>query len=59
MKMAFDNTLKAGTATGTLLSIVPNMLSQDILRTVVLATIGAVVSFAVTLFLKWIFRSRK
>ena len=57
--MAFDNTLKAGTATGTLLSIVPNMLSQDILRTVVLATIGAVVSFAVTLFLKWIFRSRK
>lgn len=53
-----DTTLRIGTASGTLLSIMPNIFSEDIARTVVLAAVGAMASFMVTLFLKWIFRSR-
>jgi H+/Cl- antiporter ClcA len=54
-----DVSLKIGTASGTLLSLVPNILSEDIARTVVLAVLGAVVSFAVTVLLKWFTRSKK
>jgi len=54
----WDATLRTGTASGTLLSMVPNILSEDIARTILLAAVGAAASFAVTLFLKWIFRSR-
>lgn len=52
MQQYFDNTTKAGTAGGTLLTIFANINSEDILKTVVLAAVGAVVSFAVTLLLK-------
>jgi hypothetical protein len=52
MKQLFDNTTKAGTAGGTLLTVFGNISSQDILKTVVLAAVGAVVSFGVTVFLK-------
>lgn len=41
-----------GTAGGTLLSIVPNLSSDDIAKTVILATVGAVVSFTISLLLK-------
>lgn len=41
-----------GTAGGTFLSIVPNLHSDDVIKTVVLASIGAVVSFAISVFLK-------
>ncbi len=50
--MMFDKTTKAGTAGGTLLSIFANINSEDLIKTVVLAAVGAVVSFAVTLLLK-------
>ena len=58
---SFDNTLslKVGTAGGTLLSIVPNITSVDVLRTIILAIIGAIVSFFVTLLLKWITKSKE
>jgi len=51
-----DNTvsLKIGTAAGTLLSIMPNIRSDDVAKTVLLAVIGAVSSFIVTIFLKWL-----
>ena len=57
----FDNTLslKIGTAGGTLLSMAPNIASVDILRTIILAIIGAIVSFFVTLLLKWITKSKE
>lgn len=42
------------TASGTLLSIEPPLLAQDIVRTIILGAIGATVSFTVTLLLKWI-----
>ena len=56
MKQLFDNTTKAGTAGGTLLTIFGTISSQDILKTVVLAAIGAVVSFSITVLLKSIIK---
>jgi hypothetical protein len=43
-----------GTASGTFLSILPNILSEDIVKTIILAVLGATVSFMVSLFLKWL-----
>ena len=51
--------LRTGTAAGTLLSILPNLFSEDILKTIVLAAIGATVSFTVSLLLKWIMKFKK
>lgn len=48
-----------GTASGTLLSIAPNIFSEDILKTVILAVIGAVVSFTVSLLLKGLMKIKK
>lgn len=49
-----DNSLslKTGTIGGLALSLLPNLTSADVLKTIVLAFIGAVVSFGVTLLLK-------
>jgi len=57
--MEANISLKNGTAARTLLSIIPNLHSEDILKTVVLAVIGAVVSFAATLILKMLTKMRK
>ena len=56
MKQVFDNTTKAGTAGGTLLTIFGNIHSQDIIKTIVLAAVGALVSFSVTVLLKSIIK---
>ncbi|RBN50353.1 hypothetical protein DR980_09495 [Flavobacterium psychrolimnae] len=42
-----------GTAGGTFLSVVPNLDSEDVLKTVLLAAIGAIVSFGISLVLKF------
>jgi hypothetical protein len=55
----FDNTTKRGTAGGTLLTIFGNIHSSDIVKTVILAAIGAVVSFGVTILLKFLVRRFK
>ncbi|MFD2907972.1 hypothetical protein ACFSX9_04415 [Flavobacterium ardleyense] len=49
-----DNSLslKTGTIGGLALSVIPNLTSADVLKTIVLAFVGAVVSFTVTLLLK-------
>lgn len=52
MNQYVDHSTRAGTAGGTLLIIIANISSQDLLKTVVLAAVGAVVSFGVTLLLK-------
>jgi len=57
--MDSDFSLRTGTASGTLLSVMPNILSEDIAKTIILAVVGAVVSFSVTLLLKWVSRSKK
>lgn len=43
-----------GTVSGTGLTVLANIDSTDITKTVVLAAIGAVVSFCVSVSLKWL-----
>jgi len=57
--MITNNPTLAGTAGGTFLSIVPNIQSEDIVRTVILATVGAVVSYAISLLLKSLNKKHK
>jgi hypothetical protein len=52
-------TLKAGTFGGFALSVIPNLTSSDVLKTIVLACIGAVVSFVVTVLLKRLTSKKK
>lgn len=48
-----------GTAGGTFLSMLPNIQSEDIVKTVVLATVGAIVSFMISLLLKSLNKKHK
>ncbi|PWA09985.1 hypothetical protein DB891_06850 [Flavobacterium laiguense] len=48
-----------GTAGGTFLSVLPNLNSEDILKTVFLAAIGALVSFVLSMVLKFIVKKHK
>ncbi|WP_185963431.1 hypothetical protein [Flavobacterium gawalongense] len=57
--METNISLRIGTASGTLLSVVPNILSEDILKTTILAVVGATVSYMVSLFLKWLTKIKK
>jgi hypothetical protein len=54
-----DTGTKAGTAGGTLLTIVCNIHLADLSRTAVLAAVGAGVSFTVSVFLRWLIRKFK
>ena len=55
----FDGTTKRGTAGGTLLTILANITSEDIIKTAILAAVGAVVSFGVTLAMKLLIKRNK
>lgn len=57
--METNISLRIGTASGTLLSIVPNIFSEDIVKTTILAVVGATVSFTVSLLLKWLTKFKK
>ena len=57
--MRTDLHLKVGTASGTLLSISPGIFTQDIVKTILLAVIGATVSFMVSYFLKKITKRKR
>jgi len=59
MNQVFDNNTKAGTAGGTLLTVLCYIRSEDLVKTAILAAIGAVVSFSVTLFLKFLIKRFK
>jgi hypothetical protein len=50
---------KAGTIGGTFASILPVLHSEDVMRTIVLAAIGAAVSFSVSCLLSLIVKKRK
>ena len=56
--MKTNQQLGIGTTGGTLLSIVGQLCVHDILRTALLAAIGAVVSFTVTWLLQRLWRRR-
>lgn len=48
-----------GTVSGTALTVAVNVGSSDILKTAILAGLGAVVSFCVSLLLKWLVKKVK
>ena len=54
MEHSDDHTTVIGTLSGTVLSIIASIDYQDILKTIVLAAVGAAVSFVVTKGLKWV-----
>jgi hypothetical protein len=57
--MAHSNSTVIGTAGGTFLSVLPNLHSEDVLKTILLATLGAVVSFSKSLVLKFFIKKHK
>ena len=52
--MTNEHSTLLGTVSGTALTVAVNMDLQDILKTAVCAFIGAVVSFSVSVTLKWL-----
>lgn len=50
---------KAGIAGGILCSLAVNISRSDLLRTIILATVGAVVSVLVSMLVKYCFRKRR
>ena len=44
----------AGTLGGTLTTLLANVESPDIVRTVLLSCVGAIVSFVISMVLKWV-----
>ena len=57
--MSHISNQSAGTFGGTILAIVGVVDPSDMLKTAILAAIGAVVSFLVSTILKYLFKSRK
>jgi len=57
--MSPNNTTFTGTVGGTFLSMVPNLNSEDVIKTILLATIGAVVSFWISVLLKYLSKKYK
>ena len=57
--MTANNHTLMGTAGGTFLSIIPNIHSEDIVKTAILATVGAIVSFTISLLLKSLNKKHK
>ena len=49
-----DHSTAQGTVSGTVLTVISRIDSHDYLKTAILAIVGAIVSFVVTLFLKWV-----
>ena len=52
--MKTNHSLGIGTLSGTLLSLVPNLSSADLIRTAILAAVGAAASFIVSFILRLI-----
>lgn len=58
-EMTASNPTLIGTAGGTFLSVVPNLNSEDVLKTVLLAAVGAIVSFGISMVLKFVIKKCK
>jgi hypothetical protein len=59
LNMSVNNHTLMGTLGGTLLSIAPSIPSADLLKTAVLAAVGAAVSFTMSLILKCLIKKYK
>ncbi|WP_310559286.1 hypothetical protein [Flavobacterium sp.] len=57
--MQHSNSTVIGIAGGTFLSVLPNLHSEDVLKTVILATLGAIVSFIISMTLKYLIKKHK
>jgi hypothetical protein len=57
--MQSSNPILIGTASGTFLSVLPNLHSEDVFKTVLLAAIGAIVSFVLSMILKCVVKKHK
>ncbi|MFL5789495.1 MAG: hypothetical protein ACJ748_15655 [Flavisolibacter sp.] len=57
--MQTDVSAKAGTAGGTLLVILLQIRVDELFKTAILALVGAIVSFTVSMALKWIVKRKK
>ena len=57
--MTASNPTLMGTAGGTFLSVVPNLNSEDVFKTVLLAAVGAIVSFGISMVLKFVIKKCK
>jgi hypothetical protein len=57
--MSNGNHTLMGTAGGTFLSVLPNLHSEDVLKTILLAALGAIVSFVISLLLKCLIKKHK
>jgi uncharacterized membrane protein (UPF0136 family) len=49
-----DSTTALGTLTGTVFTVAATIDTQDYMKTMILAIVGATVSFGVSVFLKWL-----
>jgi hypothetical protein len=49
-----EHTTAIGTLSGTVLTVIATIDTEDVLKTVFLAGIGAIVSFTMSKFLAWI-----
>lgn len=54
-----DNSTKVSTAFGTMLTIFVNIQTEDLIKTVLLAAVGGVSSFAATLMFKFLITTIK
>jgi hypothetical protein len=54
MQEPISNKTFTGTACGTLLALTVSIDTGDIVKTAVMAATGALVSFCMTVFLKWL-----
>ena len=54
-----NNVTCASTVSGTLLVVITNINTGEIIKTTILAALGAVVSFAVSILLKRIFTKKR
>ncbi|WP_338378898.1 hypothetical protein [uncultured Flavobacterium sp.] len=57
--MTANNHTLMGTAGGTFLSMIPNINSEDIVKTIILASVGAIVSFMISILLKSLQKKHK
>lgn len=54
-----DNSTKVSTAFGTALTLFVNIPSEDVIKTIVLASVGGISIFAATLVVKFLIRTIK
>lgn len=57
--MHLDHNITRGTVGGTLIALIAAIDAGDVIKTIVLATIGAIVSFTVSKLMRWCWEKYK